>query len=77
MKRLCVWRVLFLFACSLVLSVAGETGLPSPVVPAGLGVATHFTDPAPGEMKRLAEAGYRMIRTDLEWGGDRESAGPL
>jgi len=75
MKRGCVWRVLFLFACLPVLSVAGETGLPSPVVPAGLGVATHFTDPAPGEMKRLAEAGYRMIRTDLEWGGIERAPG--
>ena len=77
MKRACVWRVLFLFlfACSPVVSVAGETGLPSPVVPAGLGVATHFTDPAPGEMKRLAEAGYRMIRTDLEWGGIERAPG--
>jgi len=79
MKRACVWRVHFLFAFvfagSPVLSVAGETGLPSPVVPAGLGVATHFTDPAPGEMKRLAEAGYRMIRTDLEWGGIERAPG--
>jgi hypothetical protein len=75
MKRACVWRVLFLFACLPVLSVAGETGLPSPVVPAGLGVATHFTDPAPGEMRRLAEAGYRMIRTDLEWGGIERAPG--
>ncbi len=31
------------------LVLGGETGLPSPVVPAGLGVATHFTDPAPGK----------------------------
>ncbi len=77
MKRACVWRVLFLFllACLPVLSLAGENGLPSPAVPAGLGVATHFTDPAPGEMKRLAEAGYRMIRTDLEWGGIERSPG--
>lgn len=42
---------------------------------AGLGVATHFTDPAPREMERLAEAGYRMIRTDLEWEGIERAPG--
>ncbi len=41
--------------------------MPSAVLPAGLGVATHFTDPAPGEMERMAEAGWAMIRTDLIW----------
>ena len=44
-------------------------------MPKGLGVATHFTDPSPGEMQRLAEAGYRMIRTDLGWGGIERQPG--
>ena len=84
MKPACAWRIAFLLACLPSYLSAEEawlpsavvptplfedTVLPSAVVPAGLGVATHFTDPAPGEMQRLSEAGYRMIRTDLGWGG--------
>ena len=67
--------LLYLVVCLCIPSVAEESGLPPSVVPAGLGVATHFTDPSPGEMKRLAEAGYRMIRTDLAWEGVVRSAG--
>ena len=77
MKRACVWPVLFFFACSPVLGVAGETGLPPPVVPAGFGVNIHFTDPAPGEMERFAEAGYRLVRMDFAWGAIESEPGPL
>ncbi len=31
--------------------------------------------PAPGEMQRLVEAGYRMIRTDLQWGSVERQPG--
>ncbi len=48
-------------------SQAGETGLPGPLVPAGFGVNIHFTDPAPGEMVRFAEAGFALARIDLAW----------
>ncbi|HEX8203060.1 MAG TPA: hypothetical protein VF590_21465 [Isosphaeraceae bacterium] len=36
-------------------------GLPPPVVPRGCGVNIHFTEPAPGEMGRFAEAGFRLV----------------
>jgi hypothetical protein len=67
MNRACVWRVLLLFTAFPVISAGGEAGLPSPVVPAGLGVNIHFTEPGPREMERFAEAGYRLIRNDLAW----------
>jgi len=60
---------------------AGETGdhlaqgLPAPVVPQGLGVNIHFTDPQPGEMKMLAEAGFTWIRMDLSWDGTERRKG--
>jgi polysaccharide biosynthesis protein PslG len=75
MKRACVWRVFFLFACSPVLGVAAETGLPTPVVPAGFGVNIHFTDPVPGEMERLTQAGYHLARMDLAWGAIETAPG--
>ncbi len=43
--------------------------LPKPGAPQSLGVNIHFTDPKPGEMKQLADAGYRWIRMDLGWNG--------
>ena len=39
----------------------------APAIPEGLGVNIHFTDPAPGEMKMLAAAGFRWVRMDLKW----------
>src|SRR5207237_7729833 len=41
--------------------------LPPPVIPEGLGVNIHFTDPRPGEMKMLADAGFRWVRMDFAW----------
>jgi hypothetical protein len=38
-----------------------------PVIPAGFGVNIHFTDPQPGEMKMLAEAGVKWVRMDFKW----------
>ena len=38
-----------------------------PVIPEGFGVNIDFTDPRPGEMKMLAEAGFRWVRMDLKW----------
>ena len=46
-------------------TIAGE--LPSPVVPDGVGVNIHFTDPRPGEMEMLAQSGIRWVRMDLDW----------
>lgn len=33
----------------------------------GLGVNIHFTDPKPGEMKMIADAGFRWVRMDFKW----------
>ena len=41
--------------------------LPNPAVPAGLGVNIHFTDAKPGEMKMIADGGFRWVRMDLGW----------
>ena len=62
---------LFGLACCLLASTARSTGnaaeLPGLVVPDGLGVNIHFTDPRPGEMDMLARAGFRWIRMDFSW----------
>ncbi len=50
-------------------------GLPEAVVPQCLGVNIHFTDPRPGEMQMLAEAGFRWIRMDLSWSGTEQRKG--
>lgn len=39
----------------------------------GLGVNIHFTDPQPGEMKMIADAGFRWVRMDFVW-ADTEPA---
>jgi hypothetical protein len=39
----------------------------SPTVEDSLGVNIHFVDPKPGEVKMIAEAGFRWIRTDFVW----------
>ncbi len=36
-------------------------------IPEGLGVNIHFTDPKPGELKMLSEAGVRWVRMDFKW----------
>lgn len=45
---------------------ARHQSLPVPVLPDGLGVNIHFTDPRPGEMEMLAAA-FRWVRMDLIW----------
>jgi hypothetical protein len=38
-----------------------------PVIPDGFGVNIHFTDPQPGEIKMLSDAGFRWVRMDFKW----------
>ena len=38
-----------------------------PEIPEGFGVNFDFTDPRPGEIKMLSEAGFRWVRVDLKW----------
>ena len=44
-----------------------ESASAGPEVPEGFGVNIHFTDPRPGEIKMLSEAGFRWVRMDLKW----------
>lgn len=39
----------------------------SPTVEESLGVNVHFIEPKPGEVKMIADAGFRWIRTDFIW----------
>src|SRR5262245_54748706 len=39
----------------------------SPAIPEGLGVNIHFTDPKPGELKQIADAGFKVVRMDFDW----------
>jgi hypothetical protein len=36
-------------------------------IPQGLGVNIHFTNPQPGEVKMIADAGFRLVRMDFVW----------
>lgn len=38
-----------------------------PELPEGFGVNIDFTDPRPGEVRMLSEAGFRWVRMDLKW----------
>ena len=52
-----------------------EPGLPTLAVPDGAGVNIHFTDPRPGEMAMLAQAGFRWVRMDFAWGATEREQG--
>lgn len=54
---------------------APHPSLPGPVVPEGLGVNIHFTDPAEGEMELLAGAGFRWVRMDFTWSATERECG--
>jgi len=61
----------------LTLALAGWAG-PGPaqtVVLDGLGVNIHFTNPRPGELKLLADAGFTYVRMDLSWSGTERTPG--
>jgi polysaccharide biosynthesis protein PslG len=47
----------------------------SQTVEAGLGVNIHFTDPQPGEMKMIADAGFRWVRMDFKWDATERERG--
>ncbi len=65
MRILTCLLVVGFFSCPYKPCSAAE--LPSLVVPDGLGVNIHFTDPAPGEMEMLAAGGFRWVRMDFVW----------
>jgi hypothetical protein len=45
----------------------GSTPAQASAIPQSLGVNIHFTDPQPGEIKMIAEAGFRWVRMDFKW----------
>lgn len=63
--RSCVVLIVFLMTRS---AVAERAKLPELAIPGALGVNIHFTDPRPGEMKMLADAGLKWVRMDFAWG---------
>lgn len=75
------------FLCSLVLLLSLATSScaraectfapPTSNVPItdGLGVNIHFTDPRPGEMKMIADGGFRWVRMDFVWNLTEMSTG--
>ncbi len=66
------WLVVYSLAAA---SALWAAELPKLVVPEGAGVNIHFTDPRPGEMKMLAEGGFRWVRMDFAWGGIEREKG--
>jgi hypothetical protein len=76
MKRSPIW---ICCAAGLLAGLAAARGADyptaNPVLPDGLGVNIHFTEPRPGEMKMLAAAGFRWVRMDLGWSGTERVAG--
>lgn len=46
---------------------AWTPALNSSALPQGVGVNIHFTDARPGEIKMIADAGFRWVRMDFKW----------
>jgi hypothetical protein len=46
-----------------------------PTVDQSFGVNIHFTDPQPGEIKMIADAGFRWVRMDLKWDATERERG--
>ena len=77
MKYKIVLAVLAMVGCS-TLAMAGDSvrAIPKkPVLPDGLGVNIHFKRPRPGEMKMLAEGGFRWVRMDFSWSATERKKG--
>lgn len=47
----------------------------SPTIDQSFGVNIHFTDPQPGEIKMIADAGFRWVRMDLKWDATERERG--
>jgi hypothetical protein len=44
-------------------------------IPERLGVNIHFIDPQPGEMRMIADAGFRWVRMDFKWDATERERG--
>jgi polysaccharide biosynthesis protein PslG len=75
MKAACAALITVFYLLMAVDTSAIAADLPGPVVPDGLGVNIHFTDPRRGEMEMLARAGFRWVRMDFTWDAMERSKG--
>lgn len=73
MNSLTMASLLFTLASTAV--YAAPPRLPTGVLPDGLGVNIHFTDPRPGEMEVLHDGGFTWIRMDFDWNQIEYEAG--
>jgi hypothetical protein len=63
-----VFLITFLSGCSADSNCKfGQAPGSEALIPRGLGVNIHFTDPKPGEIKMIAAAGFRWVRMDFKW----------
>jgi hypothetical protein len=60
---------------TLFFAVRPSTTLAAPPVSESLGVNIHFTDPRPGEMQMLADAGFKTLRMDFSWAATERMPG--
>lgn len=77
-KFCCLYGLLAMLLCLAARSVPAQRaaeGLPKPFGVDTLGVNIHFTDPKPGEMEQLAQAGFHWIRMDFAWAGIERQQG--
>lgn len=47
----------------------------APAFDQSFGVNIHFTEPQPGEMQLIADAGFRWVRTDFKWDATERERG--
>ena len=51
--------------------------IPPPVLPAGVGVNIHFVTGHEKDLDMIAAAGFKFIRMDFHWSGDRVKERPI
>jgi hypothetical protein len=69
------WYCFALIVLTCALVAHGAAFPEHPTVPESMGVNIHFTDPRPGEMQMLADAGFKWVRMDLGWNGTERQKG--
>ena len=60
---------------ALLIAAQPSAGFAAPPVSQSLGVNIHFTDPRPGEMQLLADAGFKTLRMDFSWAATEPKKG--
>jgi hypothetical protein len=59
--------ILVAFAMRPSIGFAAPKGIPTPIVPNGLGVNIHLTHFSPEELQKLKDGGFGFIRMDMFW----------